>query len=289
MNAPVTIENGAATKALAEWNNNYPHLAQRGIDESTWNALKTSVFPGASDDSVILAVDYCRARGLDVLMKPVHIVPMYVQDKQTGQKGMRDVIMPGVGMYRIQADRSGDYAGAEEPEFGEEVTQEFRNKDGGTTSVTYPKWCKYTVYKQIGEKLVKFIAKEYWIENYATESRDSESPNAMWKKRPFAQLAKCTEAQALRKGWPEIGQDATAEEMQGKEYIQPKDVTPTTEAIQAVSVSYPQEDFDKNYPKWEQIISSGRKSHGDIIAMIESKGALTNEMKAQINSIKVGE
>lgn len=38
----------------------------------------------------------------------------------------------------------------------------------------------------------------------------------MWKKRPYGQLSKCAEAQALRKAWPEIGQQPTAEEMEGK-------------------------------------------------------------------------
>jgi hypothetical protein len=55
-------------------------LALRGIDESTWSALKNSIYPGAKDDSVLMAVDYCRARQLDPLMKPVHLVPMSVKD-----------------------------------------------------------------------------------------------------------------------------------------------------------------------------------------------------------------
>jgi hypothetical protein len=31
-----------------------------------------------------------------------------------------------------------------------------------------------------------------------------QRPNAMWRKRFHGQLAKCTEAQALRKAFPEI-------------------------------------------------------------------------------------
>lgn len=189
-------------------------LAEKGIDLATWSALKNSIYPGAKDESVMMALDYCRARQLDPLMKPVHIVPMSVKDTATNRNEFRDVVMPGIGLYRIQADRSGDYAGAKEPEFGEDVVRQLNGVE-----MTFPQWCKYTVYKRMPSgEIVEFSAREYWIENYATGGRDTTSPNAMWKKRPYGQLAKCAEAQALRKAWPEIGQQPTAEEMEGKAF-----------------------------------------------------------------------
>ncbi|HAI5626434.1 TPA: phage recombination protein Bet [Escherichia coli] len=205
-------------------------LAIRGIDEVTWSALKNSIYPGAKDESVMMAVDYCRARQLDPLLKPVHLVPMSVKDSKSGKNEWRDVVMPGIGLYRIQAYRSDDYAGANEPEFGPDVTQTLSGVE-----VTFPQWCKYTVSKRMASgEIVEFSAKEYWIENYATGGRDTSAPNAMWKKRPYAQLAKCAEAQALRKAWPEIGQQATAEEMEGKYIDSPdiieRDVTPRSQA-----------------------------------------------------------
>ena len=170
-------------------------LQEKGIDVATWSALKNSIYPGAKDESVMMALDYCRARQLDPLLKPVHLVPMSVKDSRTGKSEWRDVVMPGIGLYRIQADRSGDYAGAREPEFGPDVTQTLTGVE-----VTFPQWCKYTVYKRMPSgEIVEFSAKEYWIENYATGGRDTTAPNAMWKKRPYGQLAKCAEAQALRK------------------------------------------------------------------------------------------
>lgn len=202
-------------------------LAERGVDVATWSALKNSIYPGAKDESVLMALDYCRARQLDPLMKPVHLVPMYIKDSKTGKGEMRDVVMPGVGLYRIQADRSGNYAGADEPEFGPDVTQVLSGVE-----VTFPQWCKYTVHKRMPSgEIVQFSAKEYWSENYATAGRDTSAPNAMWKKRPYGQIAKCAEAQALRKGWPEIGQQPTAEEMEGKnlDMADVRDVTPHQE------------------------------------------------------------
>ncbi|NWA63023.1 phage recombination protein Bet [Pantoea sp. B9002] len=199
-------------------------LAEKGIDIATWSALKNSIYPGAKEESVMMALDYCRARQLDPLLKPVHLVPMSVKDQKSGKNEWRDVVMPGIGLYRIQADRSGDYAGAHEPEFGPDVTQTLNGVE-----VTYPQWCKYTVSKRMPSgEIVEFSAKEYWIENYATGGRDTTAPNAMWKKRPYGQLAKCAEAQALRKAWPEIGQQPTAEEMEGKtlEVSDIRDVSP---------------------------------------------------------------
>lgn len=215
----------AMAKAAEEWFHKNQWAAVRGVDEATWSALCNTIYPGAKAESVIMAVDYCRARGLDPLLKPVHIVPMSVRNAQTGQSEWRDVVMPGVGLYRIQADRSGTYAGADEPEFGPVVEKEFRGKNGTKVTVSFPEWCKYTVYKLIGDQIVPFRAKEYWLENYATEGKDSEAPNTMWRKRQYGQIAKCAEAQALRRAWPEIGQEPTAEEMEGKVYME-RDITP---------------------------------------------------------------
>ena len=58
----------------------------------------------------------------------------------------------------------------------------------------------------------------------------------MWQKRPYGQLAKCAEAQALRKAFPEIvSQHPTAEEMEGKNFndleMEVKNITPKSTSI----------------------------------------------------------
>lgn len=216
MNKPVTIDYKA--NSMQVWNETNPALAARGIDEPTWNSLCTTIYPGAKPDSIIMAIDYCSARQLDVMLKPVHLVPMNVKNAQTGNYEWRDVPMPGIGMYRIQSARSGNVAGIDEPIYGDMITQAFTDKNCKPVSVTFPEWCMVRVHKLIGGRIVSYSAKEYWIENYASEGKNSDAPNSMWRKRPRGQIAKCAEAQALRKGWPEIDQGPTAEEMEGKFY-----------------------------------------------------------------------
>lgn len=283
--------------AMAAWFEKNQWAAIRGIDEPTWNALCSTIYPGAKADSVLMAIDYCKARKLDIMLKPVHLVPMQVKDAQSGQKAWRDVPMPGIGMYRIQASRSGDEAGHDEPEFGPTIEQEFDGTDWQQNAikvkVRYPEWCKYTVYKVVGERLVAYTAKEFWLENYAPQSAKSEAPNAMWKKRPFAQLAKCAEAQALRKGWPEIGQQPTAEEMEGKHFEQDMGTAqryeaPKEQAAPALEY-YPADRFTENLPKWKAIIESGKKSAADVIKTVQSGGVLTDEQIEQIKALEEGE
>lgn len=182
--------------------------------------LQNSLYPGAQIGSVRMVLGYCQAAGLDPMQKPVHIVPMW--DGKQG--GMRDVVMPGVNLYRTQASRTGRFAGMTEPEYGPMMEEVI----GGAT-IKYPEWCKVTVSRLLDNGTVAtFTAREYWMENYAVKGGKEKSiaPNAMWTKRPRGQIAKCAEAQALRKAFPECGSQPTAEEMEGKSLGAEIDVTP---------------------------------------------------------------
>ena len=217
------------------------------IDQHIWSALKNSLYTGARDESIKMVLDYCKAAKLDPMQKPVHIVPMSVKNAVTGKYEYKDVVMAGVGLYRIQAARSNQYAGVSEPEFGEDVTCNL-----GGSEITYPKWCRVTVKKLVNNTIVEFTAKEYWLENYASK-KDELTPNTMWRKRPYGQLAKCAEAQALRKAFPEIvSQHPTAEEMEGKPFndleMEVKNITPKSQSISSKldSVLSHQEEEVKN-------------------------------------------
>lgn len=278
--------------ALAIRKDAVPALAM--TEEELMSVLKNSLYPGAKDESIKLVIGYCKASNLDPMQKPVHIVPMSVSTGQKDGNGwdireMRDVVMPGIGLYRTQAARSGEYAGVSEPEFGDDTTETL---DGVT--VTYPKWCKVVVRRQMANgAIVDFSAKELWKENYATKSGKSEAPNAMWKKRPYAQLAKCAEAQALRKAFPEIGSQPTADEMEGKNLDETVIDAETGEVSRRGSTAnrlaapalYDQAKFDANKDAWREVVMSGRKTPGEMIAFIESRGnPLTDSQKLTIDA-----
>ena len=248
--------------------------------------LRNSLYPGAKVESIKMVIGYCKASGLDPMQKPVHIVPMW--DQKAGQ--MRDVVMPGIGLYRTQAARSGECAGISEPEFGPDVTETI-----GGQQITFPAWCRVTVKRRLptGE-VVEFTAKEFWKENYAVKGGKEKSiaPNAMWTKRPYGQIAKCAEAQALRKAFPEFGAQPTADEMAGKSLNDDETVIDagTGEIIKPAPAApqlplYTDEQMDANLPKWQAAIDKGR-TPGDILNLISSKYTMSEQQKARVLSLK---
>lgn len=245
--------------------------------EALRTALKSSLYPGASDASVDLVLSYCKAAGLDPMQKPVHIVPMW--DAKEGR--MRDVVMPGVGLYRTNAARTGEFGGISEPEFGPMVTERI-----GRVDITFPEWCRVTVSRRLPSgHLAQFTAVEYWVENYAIKGgkEKDQSPNAMWSKRPRGQLAKCAQAQALRMAFPEaVGSAPTAEEMEGKPIIE-------GEVVHQAAASHPEEPpflsddvFQKRLPGWRDAIASGKKTADEMLAWIQTKARLTPEQIAEV-------
>ena len=181
---------------------------QRGTSPEAWHILSTVLYKGASEQMVCTILDYCKARKLDPLKKPFHIVQVWDAD----QRKMVDSIWPSIGETRITAMRTGQYAGMAEMKHGPTKTETI-----GNTKLSFPEWAQCTVYRMVGGERCEFAGpKVYWLETYAQAGRNPD-PNYMWKKRPFGQLDKCAEAAALRCAFPEENFMATAEEMEGQE------------------------------------------------------------------------
>lgn len=237
--------------------------------------LQRSLYPGASAESVDLVLSYCKAAGLDPMQKPVQIVPMW----DSKLKQMRDVIMPGIGVYRTQAARTGQYGGMNEPAFGPMVVSQLDGRN-----FEHPEFCKVTVTRLLASGTsAQFTACEYWLENYAPKGGEGKSkwPNAMWERRKFGQLAKCAEAQALRKAFPEVGAAPTDDE------YQPDVDMPIVERVakSLPTPAYSDADFEKNLPAWRGVIQSGKKTPEEITAMVLTRGELSDAQKQRIRDL----
>lgn len=207
-----------------------------GVTRSSWKVITDTIFPTAkSIDTIVMALEYVRARKLDLFKRPVNIVSVW--DSKAGADGTGgfvDQIWPSIAEMRTTAFRTKQYAGCDATVFGPMITKRFTGKvkDRGqwvekTTEVTFPEWGQITLYRTLGGVKCIFVGpKVYWVETYATLGR-SDLPNSMWEERPSGQLEKCIEAAALRKAFPEeLGTEYAAEEMEGKRIIHADDEPP---------------------------------------------------------------
>lgn len=209
-----------------------------GIDKAEWRVLVDATFPNAKTvDAVIMALSYCKARKLDPFKRPVHIVPMW----SSAAGRMIETVWPSISELRTTAFRTQQYCGMEKPEFGPMIERKFvgtigRGPDKGKTveaNLRFPEWCRITILRTLGGKERTFVGPSvYWLESYARRG-DTEVPNDMWCKRPVGQVEKCAEAAALRRAFPEeIGNELSAEEMEGQRLEHPsdaaRDITPKT-------------------------------------------------------------
>ena len=211
-----TKETGLAKRDLPE------PVQRRGITEPQWVTLANNLYPGANPKSVLMVWDYCAARKLDPMKKPVHIVQMDVR-LGDGSYEKRDVVLPGIYEYRITAHRTGEYLGHDKPAYGE--LEKFAGVDA-------PASCEYTAYRwnpKAGMK-VAFTVEVLFREVVATK-RDGNA-NQRWARAPQQMLTKCAEAAALREAFPEeIGGEQTAEEMDGHSIIEQATVIEPSKAV----------------------------------------------------------
>lgn len=194
------------------------------MDEGKWRVLCEAVFPSAkSAESIAMAIDYCKARNLDIFKRPVNIVPMW---NSTLKKNV-ETIWPGINEVQVTAARTGKYAGMDEPKWGPDKTRTFEGlnkwKDDNDkwqeqalkVELTYPESCSVTVYRMVEGQRCPFAEPVFWEEAYAKQGK-TEVPNNMWQKRARGQLLKVAKAFSLRAAFPEEG-EYVAEEMEGLE------------------------------------------------------------------------
>jgi phage recombination protein Bet len=179
--------------------------------------IRRTVAKDASDEELALFLYTANSRGLDPLLRQIHAVSRF--DKRLNRNVM--TIQTGIDGYRLIAERTGAYAGNDDPEFEYNANA---NADSVPTSATV------TVYKIVQGMRCPFTARARWSEYFPGEGAGA----FMWKRMPHTMLGKCAESLALRKAFPaEMGGLFVHEEMDqaGGQVLSVVDASPAPVAL----------------------------------------------------------
>jgi phage recombination protein Bet len=203
------------SNGLALVNNSAVMLTDERID-----LLSKTIANGAPPLEFELFVNICNRTGLDPFAKQIYFI-------QRGGKWSPQTSIDG---YRLIAERTGMYAGSDEPVYDSE--------DGD-----HPGKASVTVWKLVGGQRVPFSASARW-----SEYKQDTSP--MWKKMPYLMLGKCAESLALRKAFPqELSGIYTKEEMdQAGPYVEAAGVVVDRNTGEIVN--------DETRSMWEAVIET---------------------------------
>lgn len=154
------------------------------------------------------ALEWCQLYGANPFVKDIYFF-VFDADKDS----RRVVPVLGIGLYRKIAARAGNYRPDEAPpRFAyDEVAKSPTNPTGML-------WCEVSVYRHshgawhpITSRLKweeRAPLKEIWAEDEVTGRRkpsgrfELDAKKTNWRTMPETMMAKCCEADAIRKGWP---------------------------------------------------------------------------------------
>ena len=157
--------------------------------------LADTIAKGCDENELKLFLEISKLARLNPFTGQIRPVKRW--DSALGREAM--VIQTGIDGFRATASRTGDHAGTDDAVFDSETEQ-------------FPKWAKVTVYRWSHGEKAPFTATARWSE-YVQKKRDG-GVNSMWSRMPYLMLAKCAEALALRKAFPdELAGIYTEEEM----------------------------------------------------------------------------
>ena len=134
--------------------------------------IKQQIAPEATDDELKLFLYQAQRTGLDPLTRQIYCI----------HRGGKMTIQTSIDGFRVIAERSGEYAGQDEPIYTEENNKLIS--------------CKITVYKFRGDVRYPASVGVAYLSEYAQTT-------PIWNKMPRVMLAKVAEALALRKAFPQ--------------------------------------------------------------------------------------
>lgn len=167
-----------------------PHDAFGKLNRAQVDLIKRTYAKGASDDELKLFITACHGLQLSPFSKQVHLVPRW--DSKEGREVR--AIQVGIDGLRATAERTGKYAGNDDPVYeGEhEITYtRHENKKPIEDKLTVPTKATATVYKIVEGQRYAFTATARWDEYYPGPKMGFQ-----WHNRPYLMIGKCLPAWA---------------------------------------------------------------------------------------------
>jgi phage recombination protein Bet len=185
-------------------------------DQTWWDnrqmaALQQMGVENASDGDLLVFLHVSQKTGLDPFARQIYMIGRNIKDQRTNQWVTKQTIQTGIDGFRLIARRAADRAG-EDFEYDDTLwaDEEGNWRDVWLKKVTPPTAAKVTVRR--GGR--RFSAVAVYSE-YVQTNRNGD-PNTMWGRMPANQLAKCAEAAALRKAFPQDLSGIYADEEMGQ-------------------------------------------------------------------------
>ncbi len=183
----------------------HKNFSQQQID-----ILKNSICKGVSNEEFEIFLMACAKTQLDPFMRQIYAVKRKAK-KADGTWGETMTIQTGIDGYRLIAERTGCYAPGEEPSY---VLDE--NKQLVSATAYIKKQTKDGTWHSVSASAYL----DEYMQTFVDRSTGEKRPTGMWVNMQKTMLAKCAEAQALRKAFPaEMSGVYTKEEMQQAETL----------------------------------------------------------------------
>lgn len=170
---------------------------QRGFTEGQVAALQQIGVQDATAGDLAVFFHQAQARGLDPFTRQIYMIGRRSKDARTGEWVTKQTIQTGIDGFRLIARRAADARG-EALSIDDTL---WADPNGGWHDVWIwpepPQAAKTTV--RIGAGSFSGVAT---LHDYCPTDKNG-NPTGQWRRMPAVMLAKCSEALALRKAFPE--------------------------------------------------------------------------------------
>lgn len=166
-------------------------------EEAKLAMLRTNICPKLDDLEFEVFLEVCKITRLNPFIKQIYAVK---RRDENDPSGFRVTHQTGIDGLRLIAHRTGTYAGVELPEYSDRLVSV-----SDSSPLKLPEFVDVTIFKAMYPTAPKdedrAISTRLYVRDIIPLRKDGTTIG-LWHKMGRHLLAKCGEAQDLRKGWP---------------------------------------------------------------------------------------